>query len=306
MKSIPNYLLHTEHEIHHEFMKLQKFDQSNYSHQEKCAKHQNENRYSNVVPYKRTTVLLNHPTKYTTDGYINASYVSPNFIRDDDNDELNYIATQGPLENTVGTFWQCIIEQLLNTGKDVVSIIMLTELYEGIREKCFDYIENMENDLYEVIKETCQISDNEDNFNYLGVKFLNNGGIELREFKFKLANNEEKIIRHFWVRKWTDFGVPGDDDDNNEFLIKWMCDNGDNEGYKIVHCSAGVGRSGTFIAMDWYYNMVIKNGLKFDENEKHVVYRCVKNLRKCRVMMVQSYEQYKYLYQTLIDFHRKS
>lgn len=284
--SIPEYLLKSNKELKREFQELQKFDRIKYQQEieieSKLLKgnYRNENRYSDIIPYTNTRVKLEDG------GYINANYINPS------NDILNkYIATQGPLKNTIFKFWQLIMEELYIKDNDNIDIIMLTELEEDNREKCYNYIKTIDNDLI-----NCGIKLFNKKFIKSNLKILNNNGIELREFN-DFENG--KKIRHFWVRKWPDFGIPDKDKDNNLYLIKYLhnINMNNNKNIKIVHCSAGVGRSGTFILLDWYYNKIYLKGLKQD------IFESVMNMRKCRVMMVQRFEQYEYLYMVIKELY---
>lgn len=307
MRSVPKGLLHTRQQLVHEYKELQKLDRETYAREKKISNHRSENRYSDVVPYESTSVKLQYPTKYTVDGYINASFVSPSPDRKTGH---RYIASQGPLENTVGTFWQCALEELFLHNHKIVNVIMLTELREGHHEKCFDYVKSIETDVPNVVHNLFGLDMGKVAFK--GLQVLKEGGVELREFTISLgeSSHQDKILRHVWVREWPDFGVPNRLGDNNEYVIKYLSELDEHiienpriEKSSIVHCSAGVGRSGTFIAMDWYYNDVFKRHDVRLENQEDIVFNCVANLRRCRVMMVQRFEQYEYLYQALQDFY---
>lgn len=300
MSSVPKYLLQSKNHVVHEYRELQRFDTNVWANELKTKGHRKENRYSDVIPYESTRVKLRHPTKYTNDGYINASIIKPGTC------DVKYIAAQGPLENTVLTFWQCVLEEFTVHSKKVVNVVMLTEIYEGNREKCYDYVNSMHNDICEVWDD---IYDKESIVSCEGVELLNDN-VEIREFN--IIDKKDGIIikklRHIWIRRWPDFGVPDVESDNNISVIKFLRDVDNdfskmNEKSNIIHCSAGVGRSGTFIALDWYYNNIFN---KFPTNENvecnddnSEVFQCVMNMRKCRVMMVQRLEQYEYLYYVL-------
>jgi protein tyrosine phosphatase len=276
---MPKYLTHSEEQIVQEYHLLHQFDIFKFNNSIKDKNHQKENRYSDVVPYLDSIVKLK-PSEFTNDGYINANFIN----LPDEN--IKYIAAQGPLKNTVYVFLQMVLEQIIEN--DLVNIIMLTELYEGNREKCYDYISNLNKDIKFV-------------FNKFGidVKFKGltnerNNGIEIREFEI-FINNKIKIIRHIWIRKWPDFGIPNKEADNNYYLIKKLHElDGEKKRSNIVHCSAGVGRSGTFICFQWYYENVFMKNVKVKG-----IYEIVLKSREDRVMMVQRIEQYEYLYKAI-------
>lgn len=253
-------------EISKEFKHLHHIDFLNFQNFAKDKSHRSQNRYSDILPYLHSIVKLK-PSKFTEDGYINANYIAlPGQTR--------YIATQGPLERTVGQFWQLNFEQLLKF--DHVNVIMLTELYEDGREKCFDYIADIVDDVAKVGHEL-----GFDRVVYNGLKVERNGGVEIREFSIG-----DKTLTHYWIRKWPDFGIPSVENDNNLFVIEQIGD--EDEVCNVVHCSAGVGRSGTFISLDWLY-----------KNQSENIYETVLKCKNSRFMMVQRIDQYKYLYKAV-------
>lgn len=251
-----------------EFRRLQEFDRQQYQNVEKVYG-LGEDRYSDVLPYSATAVRLKS-SKFTQSGYINGNYIRVG--------KEECIATQGPLSNTVFTFWQMVWEKLGMV--DCVNVIMVTELSECGREKCFDYVSRMKVDVEKVFKE----------FGCVDVCFnemytICDGKVEIRE----IVVDGGKIVRHIWIRGWPDFGVP-EEEDCNLSVVKWLGEDKFDKKYNIVHCSAGVGRSGTFIALDY----IIRHGLKEDK-----IFEIVLNMRKCRVMMVQRFNQYEYLYRAV-------
>lgn len=260
-----------------EYTKLQQYDVEQWNSRRKIVEYRSENRYSDVIPYADTAVRLKD-SDFSDNGYINASYIKIG-------EEVS-IAAQGPLEGTVYKFLQLVWETLAEV--DCVNIIMLTELSESGREKCFDYVSGLEEDLKFVFQKLGDWKVEYKGMYHIGV----NEGIEVREFMIEDDEKRTKMVRHIWVREWPDFGIPSVDNDNNLFLVKWLQEkNGDGIEYKnIVHCSAGVGRSGTFIALDYLY----RHGA-----DKKDIFRVVLAMRRCRVMMVQRFSQYEYLYKAI-------
>lgn len=300
---LPLYLNKTEEEIYQEFKTLNQFDKLNYSKQEFDQRFNKFDRYSDIKPYNNTRIKLNNK-EINEFGYINANRIIPDF--ENINNENFYIATQGPLINTIKSFWVCCLEQLFNNNKEIINIIMLTELKEGKREKCFDYLNNIENDLNEIC---LKLSINFKEIKKFQVKKIINENIEERKFEIILKNNcQRKIIRHFWIRNWQDFSIPTKEFDNNLNLIKYLnkidLDIKPEFKCKLVHCSAGVGRSGTFIELDWYYNYIFLKKIKGEEFNHNIdIFKSVLNMRKCRVMMVQRFEQYEYLYKIIRELY---
>lgn len=252
--------------IREEYKKLQEIDRDFYSRFEKLRGKNGEDRYSDVLPYAWSAVKLKK-SDFTESGYINANY-----IRIDDEE---CIATQGPLSNTSKCFWQMVWEELCKV--DNVNIIMVTELSEGGREKCFDYISIMREEVSEVFGKLGGV-----NVQFKEMFTICEGKVEIREILVEGG----KIVRHVWIRGWPDFGVPINDDCNVN-VIRWLEGKKVGKVFNIVHCSAGVGRSGTFIGLDY----ILRKGGS--------IFEIVLKMRKCRVMMVQRINQYEYLYKNI-------
>ncbi|KAM6951350.1 receptor-type tyrosine-protein phosphatase H [Aplochiton taeniatus] len=232
-----------------------------------------KNRFTNVLPYDWCRVKL---TPLNTDGnsdYINASYI-PGY-----SSNREYIASQGPLPSTVNDFWQMIWEQR------VKCVVMVTNCTEGGRTKCecywpLGYTPCEYEDLLVTVK-----SEQKD------LDWI------LREFGVKNRETlEERTVKHFHFTAWPDHGVP----DGTEALIQFrglLGEHRESEGTGspiVVHCSAGVGRTGTIIALD-----VVLQQL---ERERAVgIPAFVHKMRLSRPLMVQTESQYVFLHQCIMD-----
>ncbi|XP_043938794.1 receptor-type tyrosine-protein phosphatase eta isoform X2 [Protopterus annectens] len=229
-----------------------------------------KNRYANVLPYDVSRVKL-HPIHNPSDDYINANYMPGYFSKQE------FIATQGPLANTLNDFWRMIWE------KNVHTIVMLTRCIEQGRAKCEEYWPN---------KGQSQ--------SYGDISIESSAEICLPEWTIRdftlRQTKEERLVRQFHYTAWPDHGVP----ETTELLINFrhlvrqhMNDHQDCP--TIVHCSAGVGRTGTFISIDRIIYQV--------ENDNHVdIYGIVHDLRMHRPLMVQTEDQYVFLNQCALDF----
>uniref|UniRef100_A0A0R3SWL5 protein-tyrosine-phosphatase n=1 Tax=Hymenolepis diminuta TaxID=6216 RepID=A0A0R3SWL5_HYMDI len=196
-----------------------------------------KNRYRDIIPYDETRVLLE--SKSTGD-YINANYVKVNEVS-----SRRYILTQGPLLQTVGHFWQMIWEQ-----KSPV-IIMLNRFTEKGTLKCFNYFPLNS-------QQTLTFPDS--SYSVTCISEENKGLYALRSLE--VVNNDEiHQILHFHYTRWPDFGVP--DYSSSMLNLLW-----DVRRTAIIHCSAGVGRSGTFVLIDLALTMVrsILMNLKYFES----------------------------------------
>ena len=179
-------------------------------------------------------------------------------------------------------------------------VVMLTQTHEAGREKCFQYFPlNEESRKLEVIE-----SDGLDHFA---------GTVELLESNFddrtrstvrKLSLTSEgatKLVWHYLFEGWPDFSIP--DFDDRRALVELTKDSlkkarsGNNA--RVVHCSAGVGRSGTFIALDYLLGELADGALDDVTDEDDPIAGTVNELRKQRMMMVQGEAQFDFLYDVM-------
>ncbi|CAG5080131.1 Oidioi.mRNA.OKI2018_I69.PAR.g9482.t1.cds [Oikopleura dioica] len=228
-----------------------------------------KNRYTNILPYDHSRVVLRSNTQIANSGdYINASWISGYGLR--------YIAAQGPTETTIPDFWHCIWQE------NIRLLIMVTGLVEVGRRKCHQYwpneirgIERYGNFSVELISEQVLAH------------------YTLREFKICLGGLEPRIIRQMQFQSWPDHGVPTRPTGLLHFVRRSAQLNPDYHPV-LVHCSAGSGRSGCFIVLDWMLRMADSEGL-LD------IYNTVKELRNKRVNMVANLEQYIFLHDSLLE-----
>ena len=222
------------------------------------------NRYKDILPYKYNSIKIS-----TNSQYINASPIN---IGDKKN---LFIATQGPIPQTIEDFWTIIWE--LNSKV----IVMLCNLFENNKKKCENYWETEMKQFKVKVK-----------------KEIKNDIYYIREIQLiNLLNKEERNITQIHYMNWPDHGVP----DNNKLKIfseiNELVDKFNSNNMPIiVHCSAGVGRTGTFIAM----YLLEKEILKQIEDKcpiiRIIVFNIVRKLKEMRMYMVQTLEQYKLIY----------
>ncbi|XP_056019212.1 uncharacterized protein LOC125671627 [Ostrea edulis] len=231
------------------------------------------NRYKKMYPYDVSRVILQIENGTRNLDFINASFVN-GFEK-----EKEYIAAQGPFTpETVYDFWRMIWQQ--NCGK----IIMLTNLDENKVMKCKKYW-----------------PDTEDEYGHFNVKLEKediSANYTIREFTLSAARQtpkgKAKIITQYHFTSWPDKGVPRNVTSIVEFRNKVISSAGKLNGPMLIHCSAGVGRTGTFMALDF----LIKQG----EREGSVdVINCVARMRQQRVHVVQTVEQYMFLHDAVIE-----
>ncbi|ODQ55946.1 receptor/non-receptor type protein-tyrosine phosphatase [Saitoella complicata NRRL Y-17804] len=251
-----------------------------------AQKEENEsrNRYRDVLPYEHSRLKLSNG------GYINASLI-PSYHEDPA--LPTYIATQGPLPNTSGHFWQLVVEQ----GTRIV--IMLTPLSEGGRTKCHKYWpEAGQSQSYGDVHVECT---GEWNLPSTGNQNMNT----LRVIKVKLGSGKEWDVYHLWSTTWADHSALEPADfltlvaqvdalrTKPTALVPTLPNLSSTPATPLLlHCSAGVGRTGTFISIHTAIEYLLRNKSKFGTEEELVI-DIVEWLRERRMLMVQTLDQFE-------------
>ncbi|XP_061191084.1 receptor-type tyrosine-protein phosphatase T-like [Saccostrea echinata] len=222
-----------------------------------------KNRYKNTLPYDHSRIkLLNSQS----------DYINANFI-DGISNSNEYIATQGPRKNTVTDFWSMIWQE------NAHQIVTLTNLKEGKQSKCVRYWPDLhQTSTFGVI--SLSLDEEESYANY-----------KIR--KFSVTNKgTSRIVTQYHYTAWPDHGIP------EPLCLVLFHDHvtrtidQQNSGPILVHCSAGIGPTGTYIAIDALY----KAG---KTNKKINIAEYVKKMRENRMNMVQTYEQYMTIFLAL-------
>ncbi|XP_029077569.1 receptor-type tyrosine-protein phosphatase T isoform X1 [Monodon monoceros] len=229
----------------------------------------NKNRYGNIISYDHSRVRL-----LVLDGDPHSDYINANYI-DGYHRPRHYIATQGPMQETVKDFWRMIWQE------NSASIVMVTNLVEVGRVKCVRYWpDDME--VYGDIKVT--LIETEPLAEYI-----------IRTFTVqKKGYHEIRELRLFHFTSWPDHGVPCYATGLLGFVRQVKFLNPPEAGPIVVHCSAGAGRTGCFIAIDTMLDMA--------ENEGVVdIFNCVRELRAQRVNLVQTEEQYVFVHDAILE-----
>ncbi|KAF4528306.1 hypothetical protein B566_EDAN014982 [Ephemera danica] len=220
----------------------------------------NKNRYKNILPFDHTRVLLKgvDPTVPGAE-YINANYIKPEEEMFADGHKKYYIATQGCLPSTTADFWHMVWQE--NTRV----IVMTTKEIERGKNKCARYW-----------PEEIQAKE------YGATKVRN------------LAENStaDYTLREFLA--WPDHGVPSDPGCVLNFLhdVNARQESIPKAGPVLVHCSAGIGRTGTFIVVDMILDQIKRQGLDCEID----IQRTIQMVRSQRSGMVQTEAQYKFVY----------
>uniref|UniRef100_I3N386 Protein-tyrosine-phosphatase n=2 Tax=Ictidomys tridecemlineatus TaxID=43179 RepID=I3N386_ICTTR len=236
-----------------------------------------KNRYRNVLPYDWSRVPLELLHEEPGSDYINASFMpglwSPR----------EFIAAQGPLPQTVGDFWRMVWEQQSHT------LVMLTNCMESGRVKCEHY--------WPLDAQPCTHGDLQ--VALVGEEVMENWTVR----DLQLLHMEEQktlSVRQFHYLAWPDHGVPQPDPLLAfwKVLRQWL-DQTSEGGPPIVHCSAGVGRTGTLIALDVLLRQLECEGLVGP-------FSFVRKMRESRPLMVQTEAQYVFLHQCILRFLQQS
>ncbi|XP_014844151.1 PREDICTED: receptor-type tyrosine-protein phosphatase delta-like isoform X12 [Poecilia mexicana] len=237
-----------------------------------------KNRYANVIAYDHSRVILS-----SIDGVPGSDYINANYI-DGYRRQNAYIATQGPLPETFGDFWRMVWEQ------HTANIVMMTKLEEKSRMpsyffskvKCDQYWPTRGTETYGIIQVT--LLDTVELATY-----------SMRTFAlYKTGSNEKREVRHFQFTAWPDHGVPEHPTPFLAFLRRVKACNPPDAGPMIVHCSAGVGRTGCFIVIDGMTERI--------KHEKTVdIYGHVTLMRSQRNYMVQTEDQYIFIHDALLE-----
>ena len=223
------------------------------------------NRYSDITPFKDNRIKISTET-----GYINASPIN---IGQKQN---LFIATQGPKENTIEDFWTMVWEL-----KSKV-IVMLCNLVEGKTQKCANY---WEAEMKKFVVEAKILEDNE--------IFC------VREIQLLITTNcERRTIHQIHYKQWPDKDVPEAKDLKIFSKLNRLVDDYNNETKQpiIVHCSAGVGRTGTFISMYLLEKEIEKQIKDNCPIIRFNIFNLVRKLKEMRMYMVQKVVQYELIY----------
>ncbi|XP_050452805.1 tyrosine-protein phosphatase non-receptor type 5-like isoform X1 [Cataglyphis hispanica] len=229
-----------------------------------------KNRYCSVLPNPQSRVILPGSSDDPLAGYINANY-----IRGYDGEDGRYIATQGPLTHTIADFWRMI------WAEKVPVIVMITRLHEASKAKCDAYFPFDVNSRIQAGSFTIIV-------NYVDMK----NGYTIRTMEIR-HEGERRHLQHYWYDSWPDHAVP----QTADALVSMAAEVNSLPGPTVVHCSAGIGRTGCFIALAIGMIQLVRDG-----NVDVLGILC--QMRYDRGGMVQTAEQYEFLHRALYLFEQ--
>eukprot|EP00118_Oscarella_pearsei_P015500 m.140176 g.140176 ORF g.140176 m.140176 type:complete len:960 (+) comp38296_c0_seq1:140-3019(+) len=235
---------------------------------------QNKNRYNNVLPTPHSRVPL-----FLRFGDPCSDYINANFVRGVADNPKAYIATQGPMESTTNDFWRMVWEQ--NCG----IILMATGLEEREVPKCARYWPDEQRtvETYGEIEVAIQKQVKKDDYTTTHLLIVHN------------EKQQSRVVIHHWFTAWPDFGVPEDVSQVINYLEDIREDLKEVKGPVIVHCSAGIGRSGCLLAIHMGMREMEKGG-------RCDILQTVSTIRHDRGGSVQTKDQYILIYMALYTY----
>uniref|UniRef100_A0A452EBK9 Tyrosine-protein phosphatase non-receptor type n=1 Tax=Capra hircus TaxID=9925 RepID=A0A452EBK9_CAPHI len=242
-----------------------------------CAKlpqNISKNRYRDISPYDATRVILKGNEDYINANYINMEIPSSRIIN-------QYIACQGPLPHTCTDFWQMTWEQ----GSSMV--VMLTTQVERGRVKCHQYWPDPTgSSSYGCYQVTCHSE--EGNTAYVFRKMT----------LFNQEKNESRPLTQIQYIAWPDHGVPDDSSDFLDFVCHVRNKRAGKEEPIVVHCSAGIGRTGVLITMETAMCLI-------ECNQPVYPLDIVRTMRDQRAMMIQTPSQYRFVCEAILKVYEE-
>lgn len=280
----------TEGQVFTEYQKVERRSEKLTTASGQFEGNEEKNRYKDVVPYEETRVRLNPRNNQSGSDYINADFVK----MDVGTRTYRYIAAQGPMENTVTDFWQMAWEQ------NVQIIVAATDDKIDSKSACYPY--------WPEDSPGCQKSFG--SFEVETVSVRDTSSYKVRTLSLvQTSSKQRRVICHLHFTDWPDHRVPQDPKNFLEFLEELesarqsvSVSHGhaqDVQGPVMVHCTAGVGRTGVVILTDLMIACL-------QSNQRINVLKSLIHLRCQRMLLVANFGQYRFVYTTLMYFIKNS
>lgn len=259
-----------------------------------------KNRYKDIFLFEHSRVkLLDNSGALSEEpdlNYINASYLNTNEslqifgglrgTSERTSKESNFLVTQGPMSQTTGDFWRCVVEQ-----KSLV-IVSLSAQYENGVEKCYPY---WNPGLYYSGSHRVQV---------VVEKMEKMESYICRQFAVSIDDDSPHRVTQLHQENWKDLSADVGIDDvlrlvaMKQSILRKASSLPQNP--TVVHCSAGCGRTGVFCVVDHLINMIEDNGSS--EFSRDPIFEVVDAFRRLRVLMVQTVRQYGLLYRIMVGY----
>ncbi|XP_067915333.1 tyrosine-protein phosphatase non-receptor type 12-like isoform X2 [Heterodontus francisci] len=236
-----------------------------------------KNRYKDILPFDHSRVKLALKTSEQDSDYINANFIKGVY------GPKSYIATQGPLANSVLDFWRMIWEY------KVVIIVMACREFEMGRKKCERYWPLHGDGVLRLgeFQITCEAEQARNDY------FIRTLLVEFQ--------NESRRIYQFHYINWPDHDVPSSFDSILD-MISLMREYQEHEDVPIcIHCSAGCGRTGAICAIDYTWNLLKAGKIP----EEFSVFNLIQEMRTQRHSAVQTKEQYELVHRAIAQIFEK-